>query len=365
MEDTNPEADKQLLNTDTANLPAGSAAEVQPYGDNAGKPSDKEHHALHHLKSALHLHTVLTNDRPRNIALYEAMKQRVTKGCSVLDIGSGSGVLAILAAKLGAGRVVAVESSKACIPIIRRHAQENGVADMIEIVEGNSRKVSLNDKFDCIISETIGNWAIDEGLPAIMADAVERFLKPGGAIIPQKVSLSAAPARFKTFARDLPAGLPIKFSHINRIRSQFPIPHSAKKDFEMLANPETLFEVDLRDTNNKDFKIDDIFTFERDTKGPAQANCVALWANAQLTDRIAMSVLDSVHWSVIALMFEPFTSVEGRFSATLKFASAEHEMVQFWKVSLETGGRTETRVNGPFMTKLLLKEDECTQPRST
>lgn len=349
MEDPNPEADEQLLKRDGAS-PSG--------GDQSTSASDKEHHAIHQLINTLNFHTILTSDRSRNIALYEALKERVTDGCSVLDIGSGSGILAILAAKLGANKVVAIESSRICIPLIRRHAAENGVSDRIEIVEGDSRKISLNDKFDVIISETIGNWAIEEGIPEIMGDAVERFLRPGGAIIPQKVSLSAAPAHFKTFTRELPAGLPIKFNHLSRVRSQFPVAHSIKKDFEILGQPATLFEVDLRDPASKTFKIDALFNFDCNIKGSRAADCIALWANAQLTDGITINVLDTTSWPVIALMFEPFSSTEGRFSATLKFASAEHEKARFWKVSLEHNGKTETRVNGPFMTKILLRQDE-------
>src|SRR5207249_3487546 len=79
-------------------------------------------------------------DSARNRAFERALRKHIRPGYSVLDIGSGTGIWAIMAAKLGAARVVAVEREKLLAPIIDRLARNNGVQDIVEIVNQDSRK---------------------------------------------------------------------------------------------------------------------------------------------------------------------------------------------------------------------------------
>lgn len=57
---------------------------------------------------------------------------------AVLDLGSGSGILAIAAAKLGAGLVVGIELDPEAQPVAEKNAQQNGVADRVRFVEGDA-----------------------------------------------------------------------------------------------------------------------------------------------------------------------------------------------------------------------------------
>jgi hypothetical protein len=81
------------------------------------------------------------------------------------------------------------------IPVIEALARENGVADRVEAVLGDARQVRLASTFDVVVSEMVGNEAFEEGLRPVLERARRRFLRPGGALIPEWVALVAAPVR--------------------------------------------------------------------------------------------------------------------------------------------------------------------------
>ena len=81
-------------------------------------------------------HEVLLLDRARNTAFERALRACIRPGHRVLDIGTGSGVWAVVAARLGAGKVVAVEREPLLAPVIGRLIADNGVADRVEVITG-------------------------------------------------------------------------------------------------------------------------------------------------------------------------------------------------------------------------------------
>src|SRR5262249_32730904 len=125
----------------------------------------------------LKIHESLLKDVNRNRAFYEALKQSVRKGSRVLDIGSGTGIWAITAARLGAERGVAVEGETLLVGLIRAVARDNGVSEQVEVIQADVGQVSLEKEFDVVVSETIGHLIFDEQIVQIMIDARKRFLK--------------------------------------------------------------------------------------------------------------------------------------------------------------------------------------------
>ena len=142
-------------------------------------------------------HESLLSDEHRNRPFYKALKNHVTGTSSVLDIGSGTGLWAIAAARMGARRVVAIEQDVLLLGLIKALARHNGVADRVEVLGGDSRQAGLGKDFDIVISETVGHLVFDEPIVPIMIDARERFLKPGGVLIPGSVALLAAAAQLR------------------------------------------------------------------------------------------------------------------------------------------------------------------------
>ena len=110
-------------------------------------------------------------DAVRTDAYAEAIAATVGPDDVVLDIGSGSGVLALLAAKAGAKKVYALEMGSAK-HLLRAHVQENGWADVIEIVEGNLRDAPpMDPKPTVILAEMLGHFAPQERMHALYAIA--------------------------------------------------------------------------------------------------------------------------------------------------------------------------------------------------
>ena len=114
---------------------------------------------------------------------------------SVLDLGAGTGLWSVVAARLGARRVVAVEREPLLVPVIERLARENGVADRVTAIRGDANRLRLSRRFDVVVSETVGNEAFEEGIVPLLTRARRHFLKKEGALVPWAVSLRAAPVR--------------------------------------------------------------------------------------------------------------------------------------------------------------------------
>ncbi|WP_010185522.1 50S ribosomal protein L11 methyltransferase, partial [Sphingomonas sp. PAMC 26605] len=133
-------------------------------------------------------HFNMLGDTPRNDAFDAAIRRAVTPGTHVLDIGAGSGLLSMMAARAGAGRVVACEENPAIADVAERIVAANGYADRVRVVTGNSRdldvEADLEGRADVIVSEIVSNELLAEGVLKTLADAATRLLAPGGQMIP-------------------------------------------------------------------------------------------------------------------------------------------------------------------------------------
>ena len=79
--------------------------------------------------------------------------------------------------------------------MIKALAIDNGIANRLEILGGDSQQIRFGKEFDTVISETIGNLGFDEQIVPILLDARERFLKSGGWLIFTSLTLLAAGAQ--------------------------------------------------------------------------------------------------------------------------------------------------------------------------
>jgi 2-polyprenyl-3-methyl-5-hydroxy-6-metoxy-1,4-benzoquinol methylase len=138
------------------------------------------------------IHVRMLRDTIRTKAYQKAIQATVTSNDTVIDIGTGTGVLAATAAKHGAKKIYAVERSSNMAKLSTRFFEENGLADRIEVIEGMSSQVTLPSPADVLITETIGNDPLREGILEICHDAVSRGLvKPDARFIPSTLTLYA------------------------------------------------------------------------------------------------------------------------------------------------------------------------------
>lgn len=141
-------------------------------------------------------HRSMLADAVRNDAYARAIRETVRPGDVVLDIGAGSGLLAMMAAQAGAGRVVACEANPALAATARRIVELNGFADRIEIVAEKStalgRSGALAEGADVIVSEIFSHTLLDEGAIESLNDGMKRLVRPGARIIPASASVEVA-----------------------------------------------------------------------------------------------------------------------------------------------------------------------------
>ncbi len=136
------------------------------------------------------IHIEMLEDRERTDAYRRAIAATVRPGDVVVDVGTGNGVLAVAAAQAGARIVYAIEQSGIADTAARVFAA-NGVADRVRIVRGTSSAVSLPERADVMVSELIGHDALGERALEYTSDAVKRFVKPGGKVIPSGLRVYA------------------------------------------------------------------------------------------------------------------------------------------------------------------------------
>lgn len=133
----------------------------------------------------------MITDTGRMEPYVQALRQAVEPGAVVLDIGTGTGIFALLACQFGARRVYAIEPSDA-IQLARELAAANELSERIAFIQGLSTQVTLPEPANVIISDLRGVLPLFERhIPAII-DARRRFLAPGGVLIPQRDRLWAA-----------------------------------------------------------------------------------------------------------------------------------------------------------------------------
>ena len=137
-------------------------------------------------------HRTLIADRVRVEAFHKALAAVIVKGKSVVvDIGTGTGLLAFLAAKLGAKKVYAYELNE--IGAVAERLKTLNKLRNVELIPGRSTEIIDPPRGDIVVTETLGNFALEEFLVETMNDARARHLKPGGVLIPSLVEQFVAP----------------------------------------------------------------------------------------------------------------------------------------------------------------------------
>lgn len=139
----------------------------------------------------LHDYARMILDEARVGPYVRAIEAIVQPGSVVADIGTGSGVFALVACRLGARRVYAIDTNEA-IEVARELARENGVADRIVFFHRDVREVELPERADVIVSDLRGSLPLYGDHLAVLADVRTRFLKPDGVLIPARDELMVA-----------------------------------------------------------------------------------------------------------------------------------------------------------------------------
>jgi protein arginine N-methyltransferase 1 len=222
-------------------------------------------------------------DQTRVEAYARALEAVVRPGCTVLDIGTGTGVFAMHAARLGARRVYAVEPADA-IETARELARLNGVADRIEFHRALSTRITLPERVDVVVADLRGVLPPYRQIAASIADARERLLAPGGTIIPLRDTLYAAPIEAEeTWTLHAGPGSVLGFDYAPARRAAFS--HWTRGLFsrsQLLAPPESWGAIDYRTVSAPDVTGSPTWTVAR----AGTAHGLAVWFAAEMAEGV-------------------------------------------------------------------------------
>jgi Flp pilus assembly protein TadD len=195
-------------------------------------------------------HFAMMNDLPRNEAFERAIAAVVSPGSLVLDIGTGSGLLAMMAARAGADHVVGCEMAPAVAGAAKRIIRANGLEEKISVICRKSVDLAPSDltrPADLLIAEVFDAGFFGEEALDTIEDARRRLLAPGAAMIPAGARLWGAPVESPELAGlarvEEVAGFDLSgFNEFSPESFQHAL---ASVGHRFLAEPECLFELDF------------------------------------------------------------------------------------------------------------------------
>lgn len=245
-------------------------------------------------------------DKPRMDFYHAAIARHVQPGDRVVDLGTGTGILAAFAAWRGASKVFAIDHSK-ILGQAKKLAAHNRIQN-VEFIAVHSNDFALDERVDVILHEQMGDWLFNEAMVANVCDLRDRVLKPGGLILPSRFELYCEPVKLKD-DRHVPFLWELSihgfdYSCLERSRPQDPgYYHRRGCDVGLvdhfLGEPEPVLSIDLHTLQEADMPRD--ITFRRTVVNPGRLDGYAVYFRA-LVDadlRLSSSPLDpgrAPHW---------------------------------------------------------------------
>ncbi len=137
-----------------------------------------------------------TGNHPTTQSCLEVLEDNIRPGCTVADVGCGSGILSIAAVKLGAATAVAIDNDPIAVQIAQANAADNLVAGQVKVILGEALKAT-GEQFDIVLANintpTIvalsgnlaqhtarGGCVVVSGIPVVRADRVTSTLRQAG-----------------------------------------------------------------------------------------------------------------------------------------------------------------------------------------
>ena len=285
----------------------------------------------------------MITDTVRMDAYVRALEKAVRPGAVVLDIGTGTGIFALLACRMGARRVYAIETSDA-IALAREIARDNGCADSIEFIQELSTRVTPRERADVVVSDLRGALPFYGGhLPTIM-DARQRLMAPRGTLIPSRDTLWVAcvdaadllddttrPWSQDPLGFDMRAALKLVTNQWRRV--------SVKRE-QMLTEAARLGSVDYESVGTPDFTATVSAKAVRDGHGHG----MCAWFDAELAEGIGFSNAPGQPELIYGQAFfpwpEPVALEAGdEISFTLRADLEGHDYSMSWSTRIEDGAR--------------------------
>ncbi|RBW52494.1 hypothetical protein DS906_20775 [Ruegeria sp. A3M17] len=256
------------------------------------------------------MHFRMLSDRMRMDTFQRAISNVVKPGDVVCDFGTGSGVLAMLACRAGASKVYAIDRSN-FIKTAAELCKANGFEDRITFLKTDARTVDLPETVDVLISEWLGNAALEENMLPPLIGLRDRVLKPAGIMLPGIVRIMAAPVRASNrFEQITFFSQPICDLDFQGLANPF-----AQERFwahiepeELIGEPQLVTELDMRTVSNG--SLAETITLKFAEQGLCHG--VALWFDAEVAPGVSLPTgphAARTHWRQVIFPIGP-TAIE-------------------------------------------------------
>jgi len=261
-------------------------------------------------------HIPMINDHERNDAYEAALLNAVKPGDVVLEIGTGSALVAMMAARAGAGHVFTCEMHKPLVDVARDTVALNGYSDRVTVIGKKSTDLvvgeDMPEKADVFVSELINVGMLAPDMLAILNHARRNLLKPGAKIIPAAATVWASLIQADDLRRISPVRTVSGFD-MSRF-DQFRTPGYAQIDLaaephRMLSNPVPAwffdFRVNMPDTDMR------TLTIEATETGTVHG--VAFWFDLHMDEEVTYSSRSATrtnHWKQAVYFFDMDLSVK-------------------------------------------------------
>lgn len=250
------------------------------------------------------VHLTMIRDDVRNRAYRDALHATVKPGDVVLDFGAGTGILSMFAAQAGASQVYAVERTSIASLAVQMIAQ-NGFADRIQIIQQNIENVWLPQKVDVIVSEWLGTYGVDENLLTPLLIARDRWLKPGGKMLPETVSAWLAPVWNSDLAFDVtlnsgrPYDLDLRMIANGVAQEMNWARHPLSAD-DLMAQPQIMWTTDVYSYSVSQAMLPSRASLTFSANRDGSINALSAWFSADFGNSVTLTnspAAPSTHWS--------------------------------------------------------------------
>jgi type I protein arginine methyltransferase len=287
----------------------------------------------------------MLEDKIRIGAFTEALRRAIRPGAVVMDIGTGPGFMAILACRLGASRVYAIEPSEV-IQLAREIAAANQCADKIEFYEALSTKITVPVRADVIVSDMRGILPLFESHIPSIADARKRFLTAGGTLIarrdriwtavveaPKQYDKTVGPWERNVLGQDLTLAR-------RKVLNEFQKVRMAPED--LLTAPSLWATLDYATIENPDVRGTLQWTAMRSGTGHG----ILVWFDMELADGVELSngpsSPEAIYGSAFFPWLQPVPLAEGqRVSSELEAKLLEDEYFWRWTTQIASAENPE------------------------
>ena len=280
-------------------------------------------------------HVPMMNDAHRNDAYQAALARAIRPDTRVLEIGTGGGLLALLAARCGARSVTTCETVASLAETARKIVSANGYGDRITVLAKHSTALEIGadmaEKADLVISEILSNEFLYEGVVPSLTDAQRRLLKPGGQVIPAagsiKVALLGGEAAAPYLRVDDICGFDMRA--FNAVVSRKKIIPAKYFDGELLSDDTRAFTFDFTSLDRISAEAK---TLRIPARSPGLCYGIIQWFHLQMDDEVEFENHPTIEkpatsWTYPVYLFDQPVTVE---KGQVAIVTASHDRMAPW-----------------------------------